>query len=95
MQFKTTNFQISLTRGIRPLAVAAVAAAQPRRKAPYGIYDEVGAVEVVKGVVAPPTPSTETWWRAAVREAVYTLRERELVQYVKETEVVNWTDPPS
>jgi hypothetical protein len=94
MQFKTTNFQISLTRGIRPLAVAAVAAAQPRRKALYGIYAEVGAVEVVKGVVAPPTPSTETWWRAAVGEAVYTLRERELVQYVKETEVVNWTDPP-
>jgi hypothetical protein len=22
---------------------------------------EVGAVEVVKGVVAPPTPGTETW----------------------------------
>ncbi len=43
---------------------------------------EVGAVEVVKGVVAPPTPGTETWWRAvaAVREAVYALRERGLAQ---------------
>jgi hypothetical protein len=36
---------------------------------------EVGAVEVVKGVVAPPTPGTETWW-IAVRDAVYALRER-------------------
>jgi hypothetical protein len=54
---------------------------------------EVGAVEVVKGVVAPPTPGTETWW-IAVRDAVYTLRERGLVQYVWEAEVVNWTDPP-
>jgi len=41
---------------------------------------EVGAVEVVKGAVAPPTPGTEAWWRAAVREAVYTLRERGLAQ---------------
>jgi hypothetical protein len=57
---------------------------------------EVGAVEVVKGVVAPPTPGTETWWIAvaAVREAVYVLRERGLVQYVREAEVVNWTGPP-
>jgi hypothetical protein len=47
-------------------------------------------VEVDKGVVAPPTPGIETWL-AAVREAVYTLRERGLVQYVKEAEVVNWT----
>jgi hypothetical protein len=54
---------------------------------------EVGAVEVVKGVVAPPTPGTETWW-IAVRDAVYTPRERGLVQYVWEAEVVNWTDPP-
>jgi hypothetical protein len=32
-------------------------------------------VEVVKGVVSPPTLGTETWW-IAVREAVYALRER-------------------
>jgi hypothetical protein len=59
------------------------------------IFAEVGAVEVVKGVVAPPTPGTETWWRAvaAAREAVYVLRERGLVQYVREAEVVNWTGP--
>jgi hypothetical protein len=52
-------------------------------------------VEVVKGVVAPPTPGTEAWWIAvaAVREAVYALRERGLVQYVWEAEVVNWTGP--
>jgi hypothetical protein len=54
------------------------------------LFAEVGAVEVVKGVVAPPTPGTETWW-IAVRDAVYTLRERGLVQYVREAEVVNWT----
>jgi len=37
------------------------------------LFAEVGAVEVVKGVVSPPTPGTETWWWAvaAVREAVY------------------------
>ncbi len=35
---------------------------------------EIGAAEVVKGAVAPPTPDTETWRRAAVRKAVYTLR---------------------
>jgi hypothetical protein len=60
------------------------------------LFAEVGAVEVVKGVVAPPTPGTDAWWRAvaAVREAVYTLRDKRLVQYVKETEVVNWTGPP-
>jgi hypothetical protein len=60
------------------------------------IFAEIGAVEVVKGVVAPPTPGTDAWWRAvaAVREAVYTLRERGLVQYVKEGEVVSWTGPP-
>jgi len=48
------------------------------------------------GAVAPPTPGTETWWRAvaAVREAVYALRDRGLVQYVREAEVVNWTGPP-
>jgi hypothetical protein len=47
------------------------------------LFAEIGAVEVVKGAAAPPTPGTETWW-IAVREAVYTLRERGLVQYVKE-----------
>ena len=45
-------------------------------------------MEVVKGVIAPPTPSTEAWWRAAVREAVYALRHRRLVQYLGE--VVSW-----
>jgi hypothetical protein len=34
------------------------------------IFAEIGAVEVVKGVVSPPTPGTETRWLAAVREAV-------------------------
>ena len=58
------------------------------------LFAEIGAVEVVKGVVSPPTPGTDAWWRAAVREAVYVLRERGLVQYVKEAEVVNWTGPP-
>jgi len=28
------------------------------------IFAEIGAVEVVKGVVAPPTPGTEAWWIA-------------------------------
>ncbi len=55
---------------------------------------EMGAEEVVKGAVAPPTPGTDAWWRAAVREAVYTLRHRGLVQYVGEAEAVNWTGPP-
>jgi len=60
------------------------------------LFAEIGVVEVVKGTVAPPTPGTDTWWRAvaAVREAVYVLRERGLAQYVKEAEVVNWTGPP-
>ncbi len=60
------------------------------------LFAEIGAVEVDKGAVVPPTPGTETWWRAvaAVREAVYALRERGLVQYVWEAEVVNWTGPP-
>ncbi len=60
------------------------------------IFAEIGAVEVDKGVVAPPTSGTETWWIAvaAVREAVYALRERGLVQYVWEAEVVNWAGPP-
>jgi hypothetical protein len=47
----------------------------------YAVYNdaEIGVVEVDKGVVAPPTPGTETWWRAiaVVREAVYALCERE------------------
>ncbi len=60
------------------------------------IFAEIGAVEVDKGVVVPPTPGTETWWIAvaAVREAVYALRQRGFVQYVWEAEVVNWTGPP-
>ena len=58
------------------------------------LFAEIGAVEVVKGAVAPPTPGTDAWWRAAVREAVYTLRERGLVQYVWDAEVVSWTGPP-
>jgi len=60
------------------------------------LFAEVGAVEVAMGVVAPPTPGTETWWIAvaAVREAVYTLRDRGLAQYVREAEVVNWVGPP-
>jgi hypothetical protein len=59
------------------------------------IFAEVGAVEVARGVVSPPTPGTEAWWAAvaAVREAVYALRERGLVQYVREAEVVSWTSP--
>jgi len=52
------------------------------------IFAEIGAVEVVRGAASPPAPET---WRAAVREAVYTLREKGLVQYV--WEVVNWTSP--
>jgi hypothetical protein len=59
------------------------------------IFAEIGAAEVVKGAVAPPTPGTERWWRAvaAVREAVYDLREKGLVQYVREAEVVSWMGP--
>jgi len=34
------------------------------------LFAEVGAVEVVKGAVSPPTPDTDAWRRAAVREAV-------------------------
>ena len=57
------------------------------------VFAEVGAVEVVRGVVSPPAPGTEAWWAAvaAVREAVHALRGRGLVQYVWEAEVVNWT----
>jgi hypothetical protein len=59
------------------------------------LFAEIGAAEVDKGVVAPPTPGTDTWWRAvaAVREAVYALRERGLAQYVREAEVASWTGP--
>jgi len=59
------------------------------------LFAEIGAVEVAKGAVSPPAPGTEAWWRAvaAVREAVYALRGRGLVQYVREAEVVNWTGP--
>jgi hypothetical protein len=58
------------------------------------LFAEIGAVEVVRGAAAPPTPGTERWWRAAVREAVYALRERGLVQYVWEAEVASWVGPP-
>ncbi len=60
------------------------------------LFAEIGAAEVAKGAVFPPTPGAEAWWRAvaAVREAVYALRERGLAQYVREAEVVNWTGPP-
>jgi len=44
------------------------------------LFAEIGAVEVAMGVVSPPTPATETWWRAAVRETVYVLRERGLAK---------------
>jgi hypothetical protein len=59
------------------------------------IFAEIGAVEVVEGSVSPPAPGTDAWWRAvaAVREAVYVLREKGLVQYVWETEVVSWIGP--
>jgi hypothetical protein len=59
------------------------------------IFAEVGAVVVVKGAVSSPTPGTDAWWIAvaAVREAVYALRDKGLVQYVGEAEVVNWTGP--
>jgi hypothetical protein len=60
------------------------------------LFAEIGAVEVVKGAVAPPTPGTDAWWRAvaAVREAVYALRENGVVQHVREAEVVSWAGPP-
>jgi hypothetical protein len=60
------------------------------------LFAEVGAVEVVKGAVSPPTPGSDAWWIAvaAVREAVCALRDKGLVQYVGEAEVVNWTGPP-
>ena len=59
------------------------------------LFAEIGAVEVAMGVASPPTPSTETWWIAvaAVREAVYALREKGLVQYVREADVLSWTGP--
>ncbi len=43
------------------------------------IFAEIGAVEVVTGVVSPPALVTDTWWRAAVRKAAYALRQRRLV----------------
>jgi hypothetical protein len=55
------------------------------------LFAEVGAVEVVMGVVSPPALVTDTWWRAAVRKAAYALRDRGLVQYVWEADVVSWT----
>jgi hypothetical protein len=60
------------------------------------LFAEIGVVEVVRGAVVPSTPGTDAWWRAvaAVREAIYALRERGLVQYVREAEVANWTGPP-
>jgi hypothetical protein len=59
------------------------------------IFAEIGAVEVAMGVASPSTPGTDAWWRAvaAVREAVYALREKGLVQYVREADVVSWTGP--
>jgi hypothetical protein len=59
------------------------------------LFAEIGAAEVVRGVVAPATPGTDAWWRAvaAVREAVYALREKGVVQYVREAEVVSWVGP--
>jgi len=46
---------------------------------------EAGA-GAVRNAVVLPTPGTEAWWRAAVRETVYATRE---AQYVRET--ANWT----
>ncbi len=43
-----------------------------------------GAVETVRNAVVLPTPGTEAWWRAAVREAVYAPLERP-AQHVRET----------
>jgi len=57
------------------------------------LFAEIGAVEAVRNAVVPPAPGTDAWWRAAVREAVYTFRHRGLVQYVGEAEAVNWTVP--
>ncbi len=56
------------------------------------LFAEVGAVEMVEGVAAPPTPGAEARW-AAVREAVYASRGRGLAQCVREAEVVNWIGP--
>jgi hypothetical protein len=59
------------------------------------LFAEIGTVEVARGAVSPPAPGAEAWWAAvvAVREAVYALREKGLVQYVWEAEVVNCTGP--
>jgi hypothetical protein len=53
------------------------------------LFAEISAIEAVRNAVVLPTPGTEAWWQAAVREAVYALRERGLVQYVREAEVVS------
>ena len=57
------------------------------------LFAGIGAVEVVKGAAAPPTPDTETWRRAvaAVRNVICALHRRGLVHYIKE--VVSWTGP--
>jgi hypothetical protein len=47
-----------------------------------------GAVEAVRNAVVLPTPGTEAWWQAAVREAVYAPLGGP-AQYVRET--INWT----
>ncbi len=62
----------------------------------HPLTSEIRAVKVVKDAVSPPTPGADAWWRAvaAVREAVYAIRQRGLIQYVREAEVVNWTGPP-
>jgi hypothetical protein len=59
------------------------------------LFAEIGAAEVVKGAVSPPTPGTDAWWRAvaAVREPVYALRNRGLVQCVREAEVASRVGP--
>jgi hypothetical protein len=46
------------------------------------LFAELGAVEVVKGAVVPPTPGAEAR-RIAVREAAYTPRQRGLAQEAK------------
>jgi hypothetical protein len=46
------------------------------------IFAEIGAVEVVKSAVAPPTPGAEAQ-RIAVREAAYRPSQRGLAQEAK------------
>ena len=52
------------------------------------LFAKIGAVEAVRNAVVLPTPGTEVWWQAAVREAVYAPLGGP-AQYVRET--VNWT----